>query len=164
MLACVDVAYRGKQARAACLVFPHWRSAEPLRVLRASLEPVAAYETGAFYKRELPCLLAVLDQVGAHLDGVVIDGYVWLADGTVPGLGAHLYEALRGKSAVIGVAKTSCRDDRCSLPVLRGGSRRPLFVTVAGLAPEAAAAAVRAMHGDGRIPTLLRRVDRACRW
>jgi hypothetical protein len=27
-----------------------------------------------------------------------------------------------------------------------------------------AAAAIRAMHGDGRIPTLLRRVDRACQW
>jgi deoxyribonuclease V len=164
MLACVDVAYRGDQARAACLVFPHWRSAEPLRVLKASLGRVADYEPGAFYKRELPCLLAVLEQVAAHLEGVVIDGYVWLADGTVPGLGAHLYEALPGKSAVIGVAKTSYRDDRCSLPVLRGGSRRPLFVTAAGIAPEAAATAIRAMHGDGRMPTLLRRVDRACRW
>ena len=164
MLACVDVAYRDDQARAACLVFPHWRSAEPIRVLKASLDHVAGYEPGAFYKRELPCLLAVLDQVAIHLDGVVIDGYVWLAQGTVPGLGAHLYEALRANSAVIGVAKTSYRDDRCSLPVLRGGSRRPLFVTAAGLAPEAAAEALRAMHGDGRIPTLLRRVDRACLW
>ena len=89
---------------------------------------------------------------------------LWLADGTVPGLGAHLYEALRANSAVIGVAKTACRDDRCALPVLRGGSRRPLFVTAAGLAPEAAAEALRAMHGDGRIPTLLRRADRACLW
>jgi deoxyribonuclease V len=164
MLACVDVAYRDDQARAACLVFPHWRSAEPIRVLKASLDHVAGYESGAFYKRELPCLLAVLDQVAIHLDGVIIDGYVWLADGTVPGLGAHLYEALRANSAVIGVAKTTYRDDRCSLPVLRGGSRRPLFVTAAGLAPEAAAEALRAMHGDGRIPTLLRRVDRACLW
>jgi deoxyribonuclease V len=164
MLACVDVAYRDDQARAACLVFPHWRSAEPIRVLKASLDHVAGYEPGAFYKRELPCLLAVLDQVAIHLEGVVIDGYVWLAQGTVPGLGAHLYEALRANSAVIGVAKTSYRDDRCSLPVLRGGSRRPLFVTAAGLAPEAAAEALRAMHGDGRIPTLLRRVDRACLW
>ena len=164
MLACVDVAYRDDKARAACLVFPHWRSAEPIRVLKASLDHVAGYEPGAFYKRELPCLLAVLDQVAVHLEGVVIDGYVWLADGTVPGLGAHLYEALRANSAVIGVAKTTYRDDRCSLPVLRGGSRRPLFVTAAGLAPEAAAEALRAMHGDGRIPTLLRRVDRACLW
>ena len=163
MLACVDVAYRGDRARAACLVFPHWRSAEPLRVLKASLEQVAPYEHGAFYKRELPCLLAVLSRVAVHLEAVVIDGYVWLADGSVPGLGAHLYEALRGGSAIIGVAKTSYRDDRCSLPVLRGSSQRPLFVTAAGLAPEAAAAAIRAMHGEGRIPTLLRRVDRACR-
>jgi deoxyribonuclease V len=61
------------------------------------------------------------------------------------------------------VAKTNHRDDLCSLPVLRGGRRRPLFVTAAGLAPEAAAAAIRAMHGDGCIPTLLRRVDRTCR-
>jgi deoxyribonuclease V len=164
MLACVDVAYRGDRARAACLVFPHWRSAEPLRVLKAFLDHVAEYEPGAFYKRELPSLLSVLNQLEAHLDAVVIDGYVWLADGTVPGLGAHLYEALQRRSAVIGVAKTSYQDDRCSLPVLRGGSRRPLFVTAAGLAPAAAAQAVRTMHGEGRIPTLLRRVDRACRW
>jgi deoxyribonuclease V len=164
MLACVDVAYREGQARAACLVFPHWRSAEPIRVLKAALDQVADYEPGAFCKRELPGLLAVLDQVAVHLEGVVIDGYVWLADGTVPGLGAHLYEALRGRSAVVGVAKSSYRDDCCSLPVLRGSSRRPLFVTAAGFTPKAAAEAVRAMHGDGRIPTLLRRADRACRW
>src|SRR5918992_2310331 len=115
MLACVDVAYRDDQARAACLVFPHWRSAEPLRVLKASLEHVAEYEPGAFYKRELPCLLAVLDQVLMRLEAVVIDGYVWLGDGSVPGLGAHLYKALRSRSAVIGVAKTGYRDDRCSV-------------------------------------------------
>jgi len=47
--------------------------------------------------------------------------------------------------------------------VLRGDSRRPLYVTAAGLDPAAAALHVRSMHGPFRIPTLLKRVDQLCR-
>ncbi len=164
MLACADVGYRNGRALAACLVFTHWRAAEPARVVRATRDGVAEYEPGAFYKRELPVLLEALAQIPAPLDAVVVDGYVWLGDGAVPGLGARLYEALDRRTAVIGAAKSRFRGDCCSISVLRGGSVRPLFVTAAGMAPEAAADAIRSMHGDARIPTLLRLADNAARF
>ncbi len=163
MLACVDADYRNGRALGACLLFSHWQAAEPLRIVRAVLDDVAEYEPGTFYKRELPVLLAVLDQIILSIEAVVIDGYVWLGDGTVPGLGAHLYEALQRRTAVIGVAKSRFRDDHCSISVLRGASQRPLHVTAAGLVAPAAAEAIRSMHGPNRIPTLLKRADAACR-
>jgi deoxyribonuclease V len=50
-----------------------------------------------------------------------------------------------------------------AMPVLRGQSRRPLFVGAAGMDPVTAAALVRSMHGPDRLPTLLRRVDQLAR-
>jgi deoxyribonuclease V len=46
--------------------------------------------------------------------------------------------------------------------VLRGQSRQPLFVTSVGLEDDAAQC-VRKMHGEFRMPTLLKRVDQLCR-
>jgi hypothetical protein len=39
----------------------------------------------------------------------IVDGYVWLDDAGKPGLGAHLYQALGGRVAVLGVAETKFR-------------------------------------------------------
>jgi deoxyribonuclease V len=80
------------------------------------------------------------------------------ADGR-PGLGAHLHEALERKCAVVGVAKSFYFRGPNVAEILRGGSRRPLFVTAVGLPLEQAADGVRAMHGKHRIPALLNRVD-----
>ena len=63
---------------------------------------------------------------------------------------------------VIGVAKTTFHDAVC-VPVVRGGSARPLLVTAVGLPAEHAAAYVHGMHGDNRVPTLLLRVDQLSR-
>jgi deoxyribonuclease V len=49
------------------------------------------------------------------------------------------------------------------VPIVRGISRQPLFVTTIGTDVAAAAAAVLGMHGAHRIPTLLKRVDRLAR-
>jgi deoxyribonuclease V len=46
---------------------------------------------------------------------------------------------------------------------VRGGSRRPLFVSAVAMSAEEAAAGIRAMHGRHRIPTLLQFVDHAAR-
>ncbi len=67
---------------------------------------------------------------------VVVDGYVWL-DG-VPGLGMHLYQALAGKVAVLGVAKTKFAGAE-GVEVLRGHRTRPLFITAMGMSAESAA-------------------------
>lgn len=160
MIAAVDVDYRAGCAVAACVTFETWSQEHVSRSWTRRLEAAADYVPGSFYARELPCLLAVLDGV-AGLEAVVVDGFVWLGPDR-PGLGAHLYEALGGRCAVVGVAKTSFVGAPAQA-VLRGGSARPLWVTAIGLAREEAARRVAAMHGAHRLPTLLRRVDRLCR-
>jgi deoxyribonuclease V len=164
MIACVDVDYRDEGAVAACVVFRSWPDEAPASESTERIASVAPYQPGQFYKRELPCLLAVLRAVLARgpLEAVVVDGYVWLGEGR-PGLGAHLHEALEEKVPVIGVAKTRFASARDAREVVRGDSERPLFVTAAGVDVEAAAERVRSMHGPYRVPTLLRRVDQLCR-
>jgi len=98
----------------------------------------------------------------APVRSVIIDGYVWLGAGR-PGLGAHLYEALGQRIAVVGVAKRRFHGAGDAVPVLRGTSQVPLFVTAVGIDPSEAAEGVRRMHGGHRIPTLLKRVDRLSR-
>jgi deoxyribonuclease V len=123
---------------------------------------VEPYQSGQFYRRELPCILAVLKSLPELAQVIIIDGYVWLGDHR-PGLGAHLYEALGQQVAVVGVAKTRfVRAEPVEL-VLRGRSRSPLYVTAVGMDLAEAASRIRTMHGSYRIPTLLKRVDQLSR-
>jgi deoxyribonuclease V len=161
--AALDVCYGDRGAAAACVLFEQWTDAAEASACVALLDEVAPYEPGAFYRRELPCLLAVLAKVGAPLEAVVVDGYVWLSADGRPGLGARLFDALGGGTPVVGVAKTTFAGAAFAEPVLRGGSARPLQVTAAGVEAPAAARWIQEMHGAHRIPTLLKRVDRLCR-
>lgn len=130
----------------------------------ARISPVAEYEPGAFYRRELPCLLAVLARLPFTPSLVIVDGYVWLG-AQRPGLGQYLYETfpVESRIPVIGVAKTSFHGNDLAVPVLRGQSKKPLFVTASGISSDDAVAAVRKLHGAFRVPTLLHRVDALCR-
>src|SRR4051794_26506122 len=101
MLACVDVDYRDPVAVAACVVFTHWKSPAAAAEYTELVSPVAPYEPGSFYKRELPCLLQVLARVQTPLELVVVDAYVDVTPGH-PGLGRHLFEKLG--LPVVGVA------------------------------------------------------------
>jgi deoxyribonuclease V len=162
MLACLDVDYRTDGTVAACVLFRDWADAAEAGHVVERGPPAEPYEPGRFYRRELPHLLKVLAAVREPLEAVVIDGYVWLGEER-PGLGAHLYEAFGRGPPVIGVAKTAFHSSGFAVPVLRGRSQRPLFVTAVGLEARAAAEHVRRMHGPSRIPMLLHRVDRLCR-
>ena len=159
-IAAVDVDYRPDHAVAACVLFDAWTDAAPSSEHSARVDDVAPYEPGAFYKRELPCILAVLRALDAPVACVVVDGYVNLGD--KPGLGEHLYDALAKKAVVVGVAKSEFRAAR-AVEVVRGASAQPLYVTAVGVDVNEAAAWVRAMHGANRIPTLLGRVDAVAR-
>lgn len=163
MIAAVDVCYGSTDAVAACILFHAFTDEAPVDVVRSTIEHVEAYEPGAFYRRELPCILAVLALVKAPLEAVVIDGYVWLSRDRRPGLGARLHDSLGGAIPVIGVAKTGFAGADFAVPVLRGGSAKPLFVTAVGVSSGVAAEWVRGMHGEYRVPTLLKRVDQICR-
>jgi deoxyribonuclease V len=162
-LAIVDVQYRGEGASAACVVAAAWGDAAAIEERTAELASVAPYQPGRFFERELPCLLEVLGRVETALSAIVIDGYVELDAQGTPGLGGRLHQHFEGRYPVVGVAKTAYRGGGFAVPVLRGQSTRPLFVTARGIEVDAAARLVAAMHGAHRVPTLLARADRLAR-
>lgn len=164
MLLAMDVDYRTDgSAAAAGLLFESWTAEHGARLVTRRIAGVAPYRPGHFYERELPCLLALLEELTAPPETIVVDGYVWLGPERRPGLGAHLHAALQGSIPVIGVAKTRFAGTPTEAELLRGASQRPLYVTAAGLDTETAKARIAAMHGRHRVPTLLAEVDRACR-
>ena len=167
-IAIFDVDYRDTGARAAVLLADAWTSAAPSASHSLDLS-VAAYEPGQFYKRELPCLLALLQRLplplGA-LQALVIDGHVWLDAQGRPGLGAHLHQAVGGALPVVGVGKTAfgpLTGTAAVAEVRRGTSQRPLYVSSVGMDLSQAAAQVAGMHGEHRVPSLLSAVDQLAR-
>lgn len=168
MHAAIDVDYRQDHAAAAAVVFDSVTAdrAAVERVVR--VDGIADYEPGAFYKRELPCVLAVLRALRADsvdVDTILVDGHVWLGPG-MPGLGARLFETLLAERGVaipvIGVAKTPWHDRAAHVEVVRGGAK-PLWVSAVGVDVAAAADVVQRLHGPYRLPTLLTRADRLAR-
>lgn len=126
----------------------------------ALVADVAPYRPGQFYLRELPPLRAVLGGVtGMAL--LVVDGFVDLDPDGRPGLGAHAHAEFA--VPVIGVAKSAFRTATHAIPVLRGDSSRPLYVTSAGIPRSHAAELVRGMAGPHRMPDALRRADKLAR-
>ena len=160
-IACVDVDYRVDVAVAAGLWFCGSSAGAADRQEVAVIDGVAPYQPGEFYRRELPCLLKVLAK-GPPAEVILIDGYVWLNDGK-PGLGAHLYNAIGNRSAVVGVAKTHFAGASAAIPIRRGSSQVALFITAVGIDVQVAAEQFAKMHGEHRIPTLLKQVDRLAR-
>jgi deoxyribonuclease V len=165
VIVCVDVDYRVAEVVAAAVGFHAWTDEHAaVELVVTSDAPPAPYQPGQFYLRELPHVLSVLSVIvppATPLDAVVVDGYVWLA-GATRGLGAHLHDALDQAVPVVGVAKTRFAG-ATAIEVVRGASARPLYVTASGIDTGVAADHVRAMHGEHRIPTLLRRVDQLAR-
>jgi deoxyribonuclease V len=163
LIACTDVHYGKRQAVAACLLFRDWPDDHPCLELTERIQEPAPYEPGRFYRRELPGLLAVIEGLPELPEVIIIDGYVWLGDQFHPGLGAYLHEALGRTAAVIGIAKTLFQEGPAVRAVKRGTSLRPLYVTATGMDLNEAAGRVVQLHGEFRIPTLLKKVNRLCR-
>ena len=163
MILATDVQYdeTNNRALAAGVVFKEWGIQHPEQEYTCPVQGILPYEPGSFYKRELPCLLALRALVLEPLDIIIVDGYVDLAPDH-PGLGRHLYNALGRRIAVVGVAKTHF-EGSAGIHVLRGGSKSPIYVTAAGMDIRFAAYCVLGMHGPYRIPTLLKRADTLAR-
>lgn len=163
MIAILDAAYKEDGAGVGCVLASDWASSAATAQFAKHVAGIPKqYEPGAFYKRELPLLLAMIEGLPFTPHAYVIDGYVWLGL-EKPGLGAHLYGALGSGVPVVGIAKTPFRGDTCSTPVPRGQSKHPLLITAAGIEVGKAAALVTTMHGEHRIPTLLKLADRLAR-
>lgn len=160
LIAAVDVCYHELGATAAAVLFENWADDQAKAQHLCHIPQVADYQPGQFYRRELPCVLAVLKLLPQAPAVIVIDGHVWLRPGE-PGLGWHLHEATG--IPVIGVAKTSFDQSPHAAHVFRGESMKPLFVTAAGMEQQDAARHIESMHGAYRLPTLLKSVDQLCR-
>ena len=162
MFAALDVQYddEKQQAVAAAVVFREWTDAAHAVEHFVVCHEIESYIPGLFYRRELPCLLAVIREIQQPLSAIVIDGYVNLGD--KPGLGMHLWDALGRHTPIIGVAKTAFHA-ASACEIKRGASNSPLFITTIGFDLDEAANCIQQMAGQYRIPDLLRRVDQLAR-
>ena len=162
MIVALDVHYDEVKHKgtASAVVFEHWEDSIPFASYVADCSNIQPYVAGEFFKRELPCLLAVLAMVKEPLTLAIVDSYVAL--GELPGMGMRLWEALEKKIPVVGVAKTRFRSAICT-EVFRGASKTPLYVTAVGINSVEAAENVRKMHGSFRMPTMLTLADAVAR-
>lgn len=157
-IGCLDVYYEDTLATAACVVLSSWQASEAVNRVVTTIEGIEPYEPGAFFRRELPCIEKVLRKLQQIPEILVVDGYVWLGS-EKPGLGAHLFDAIGRTGAVVGIAKTAFEGAAPVGEVLRGESRRPLFVSAIGMELAQACASVQGMYGKHRLPWALAEVD-----
>jgi deoxyribonuclease V len=161
VFAAADVQYLPTgQARAALVLAPDRAFTTITTEKVVVVDEVAPYVPGEFWRRELPCLQAVLSGVSG-LSLLVVDGYADLDPSGRPGLGAHA--SVEFGVPVIGVAKTRFASATHAVEVRRGGAARPLYVTATGLPAAVAAELIRAMSGPHRMPDGLRRADALAR-
>lgn len=159
MIAIVDVYYREDRAVVGVVLVEELLQEEPSREISIEYpSSVGNYEPGHFWKRELGPIVHALSSLYNMPETVMVDGYVSLGEDR-PGLGAYLEQAFPGL-VVVGVAKNPFRDSG-ALPVVRGGSKNPLWVS--GAEAEYWADQVRKMAGPYRIPALIKRADHISR-
>ncbi|OZG71192.1 endonuclease V [Hahella sp. CCB-MM4] len=162
MILAVDVQYSNDTAFVAGVMFSDWRAESPGKEYVSVLHQIEDYEPGKFYKRELPCILKLLEEHDLHPATIVVDGYVFLDGYQRPGLGKYLFDSLNGQVEVIGVAKKAFAGIGQEHEIYRGESSKPLYVTTSGEL-NAAKEKISLMFGQNRIPVLLKRVDQLCR-
>jgi deoxyribonuclease V len=146
-------------ACAAAVAFDDWDAREPTRthVTRTGpLEKPAPGQRGQADLRHLPVLLQLLRDHALQPDTIVLDDAVHTDAADTPGLGRHLYDALGGKTAVIGISTKSMPGLTAQYEVHREEEARPVFVTCAGVDIGAAKVRVRAMSGRKRVPALVK--------
>jgi len=162
MILAFDTYYFDGKAKTVCLEFTEWSQSENFKVHTEIIDNVAEYIPGEFYKRELPCILSLLNKIDLKkVEVIIVDGFVYLDDEKKYGLGGHLYEKLNQKIPIIGVAKTNFASiEKYKRSLLRGDSQKPLYVTAIGIDLEDAFQKVESMAGEFRMPTLLKEMDR----
>jgi deoxyribonuclease V len=74
VISAIDVQYRDVHAATACVVFTDWQATSAVREITGLSETPAPYVPGEFWRRELPCILAILGQLDFLPDLVVVDG------------------------------------------------------------------------------------------
>lgn len=161
MIAIIDVQYYETSAKAVCFIIDSWEEEELLKELILLIDEIKPYIPGQFYLRELPCILAVLEKAKSfNLAYIIIDGHTVLDNEGKAGLGKILFEELNQSIKVIGVAKNAfAGNTKQVVEVLRGESKKPLYVSSLGMPKEEAAQLIQSMKGKYRMPERLKQVD-----
>lgn len=162
MIIAVDVYYEETKAKSVGVVFESWADAKPIEIITSYTENLHEYESGSFYKRELPCIQELLKLTDINqLHTIVVDGYVYVNNEKKPGLGHYVYTEFSGEIPVIGVAKSAFRDNEAVVKrIYRGNSTKPLYITSVGMELEVAAGHIQSMYGEYRFPHLLKLLDK----
>jgi hypothetical protein len=148
----IDAYYIGDICHVVGGIFNKWRDEHVSKFIYADIKVDSKYIPGEFYKRELPGILKLLEQVNLdEFDTIIIDGYVHLkelghiSDGgrfisgpVKKGLGCHLRTALssyymerkpKKRLNIVGIAKTLYGDNSEYGQCYRGDSEKPLYIT-----------------------------------
>lgn len=160
MILALDVHYKKNTAKIVGLLF-NWEDLEPKEVIVDYINEVKDYISGEFYKRELPCLMRIIEKIDLKsIEIVVIDGYIYINDNYALGLGGKLYEELDKKIPVIGVAKTPFFKNKKTVEeIKRGKSKNSLYISSIGFNLEEASKKIKNMAGEFRIPNILKKLD-----
>ncbi|MFY1046201.1 endonuclease V [Chryseobacterium sp. GP-SGM7] len=165
MIYAFDTYYYESSAKTVCIAFENWNSETESFIYSENTKVTSDYESGAFYKRELPCILSLLKKIDLQNgDLIIVDGYVTLDNNGKIGLGGYLYQSLDKKYPIIGIAKNSFNSEDCQRrTVFRGESKTPLFLTAIGIDVDETHSNIINMHGNYRIPALLKKLDQLTR-
>ena len=171
MIIALDTYYYDGDSYTVGGIFDSWVADKVSYYVTSKRECIdAEYKPGELYKRELPCIMQCLSMVNLdNVDTIIVDGFVWLSDDgktLKAGLGQKLHETLsflHGKDiTIVGVAKNKYHSEIPHCYEIKHGleSDKPLYVTCSN--PNYAehySLLVSRMHGDYRIPTILKAVD-----
>ena len=162
MILAFDTYYYNGKAKTVCLEFEEWNESKNFKIHTEIIENVEEYIPGEFYKRELPCIVSLLDKIDlTNIEAIIVYGFVYLDDEKKYGLGGRLYEKLNSKIPIIGVAKTNfAAIEELKRALVRGDSKKPLYITAIGIELDKAFNKVDSMAGEFRFPTLLKELDR----
>lgn len=147
----------------AAVAFDEWDASEASRTFACRVSPVDPLVRGPRGAAELAAVLQLLREHTLEPEVIVIDGPVHLDAAETPGWGRQLFDALGGRSAVIGISMRALPGLPTQFEVWRDDEARPLTVTCIGLDLGAAKARVRTMHGRRRVPTLMKLAGRLAR-
>lgn len=162
MIIAIDVHYAKNNATIAGVTFNSCKDEQEIQVYISHIEGVEDYVSGEFYRRELPCILHLLNEHSLTPELIIVDGFVTLSNNK-KGLGEYLFDALDGEVPIIGVAKNSFSGLSKDAEIYRGESKKPLYISSKGLALQKAKEKVQLMSGSYRIPYLLKKADSSCR-
>lgn len=160
MILAIDVYYIDDTAKSVGVLFD-WNDAQPQEVIIDIKQGVAEYVPGEFYKRELPCIEALLKKIPLEkVETIIIDGHIYVDDSLKYGLGGYVWELLAKKIPIIGVAKNAFHSNTTTVvPVYRGESKKALYVSAIGMDITTAVTHLEKMHGEYRFPSILKELD-----